>query len=151
MQRRIGMGILLILTLGIVTACSGRGTAASLDPVSHGGDVTNYVSLVDALRAEGVTVEPAGTISQPFFSVEGQAITVNGEQVQVFEFADAAAASAAAQDVSPDGSSVGTSMMTWVAPPHFYKTDKLIVLYIGENEAVLAALESVVGEQIAGR
>lgn len=150
MQQRIAMLIVLVLALGIVTAC-GRGTAASPDAVSHGGDVTDYGSLVDALRAEGVTVEPAGTISQPFFSVEGQAITVNGEQVQAFEFADAAGADEAAQDISPDGSSVGTSMMTWVAPPHFYKTEKLIVLYVGENEEVLTALESVLGEQIAGR
>lgn len=149
MQRQIGVLLLFVLVLGIVTAC-GRGTAASPDAVSHGNEVTDYVSLVDALRAEGATVEPAGSVSQPFFSVEGQAVTVNGEQVQVFEFADAATVDAAAEDISPDGSSVGTSMMTWVAPPHFYKAGKLIVLYVGENEAVLTALESVLGEQIAG-
>jgi hypothetical protein len=112
---------------------------------------TDYASLVDALREQGVTVESAGTVSQPFFTVEGQAITVNGEQVQVFVFADTAAASAAAAQVSDDGSSVGTNMITWIAAPHFYQAGRLIVLYIGDQAAVQSALESVLGEQFAGR
>ena len=36
--------------------------------VSHGGPVKDYVSLVDGLRAAGATVDPAGTLSQPFFA-----------------------------------------------------------------------------------
>ncbi len=112
---------------------------------------TDYASLVDALREQGVTVESAGTVSQPFFTVEGQAITVNGEQVQVFVFADTAAASAAAAQVSDDGSSVGTNMITWIAAPHFYQAGRLIVLYIGDQAAVQSALESVLDEQFAGR
>ncbi len=40
--------------------------------VSHGGPVEDYVSLVDNLRAAGATVDPAGTVSQPFFAPQGQ-------------------------------------------------------------------------------
>lgn len=119
--------------------------------VSHGGPVTDYVSLIDQLRAAGATVESAGAVSQPFFSVKGQVIKVNGEDVQVFEYTDAAAAEAEAATVSPDGGSIGTSMVTWVAAPHFYKTGKLIVLYIGNNQTSLAALETALGPQFAGR
>ena len=119
--------------------------------VSHGGPVTDYVSLFDNLRAAGATVEPAGDISQPFFSVTGNAITVNGENVQVFEYTDAAVADAEALLVSADGSSVGTTMVNWVAAPHFYKTGKLIVLYVGDNTAVINVLEAVLGPQFAGR
>ncbi len=120
--------------------------------VSHGGPTSDYVSLVDNLRAAGATVEPAGeVINQPFFSVTGSIITVNGGDVQVFEYADAATAEAEAALVSPDGSSVGTSMVGWVASPHFYRVEKLIVLYVGDGEAVTAVLESVLGQQFAGR
>ncbi len=119
--------------------------------VSHGGPVTDYVSLIDNLRAAGATVEPAGDISQPFFSVKGNAITVNGGDVQVFEYADAATADAEAALISPDGSSIGTTMVSWVAAPHFYKTGRLIVLYVGDNASVLNALEGVLGPQFAGR
>ncbi len=38
-----------------------------------------------------------------------------------------------------------------VAAPHFYKIDKLVVLYVGENERVINVLEELVGPQIAGR
>ncbi len=117
----------------------------------HGGPVTDYVSLVDNLRAAGATVNPAGEVEQPFFSVKGFVIKVNNGDVQVFEYMDANAAEAESQLVSPDGSSVGTSMVGWVAPPHFYKVEKLIVLYVGENEDTIGMLDSVLGPQFAGR
>jgi len=42
-------------------------------------------------------------------------------------------------------------MPFWVGPPHFYKVEKLIVLYVGENEDTIGILESVLGPQFAGR
>lgn len=119
--------------------------------VSPGGPVTDYVSLIDQLRTAGATVELAGAVSQPFFSVKGQVIKVNGEDVQVFEYTDAAAAEAEAATVSPDGGSIGISMVTWVAAPHFYKTGKLIVLYVGDNQTIITTLETALGPQFAGR
>jgi len=113
--------------------------------------VTDYVSLIDNLRAAGATVEPKGEVSQAFFSVKGQVMSVNGGEVQVFEYADESAAEADAALISPDGGSIGTSMVTWVAAPHFYKIGKLIVLYVGNDSAVMKVLESVLGPQFAGR
>ncbi len=83
--------------------------------------------------------------------MKGLVITVNGSNVQVFEYATADEADAEAALVSPDGSSIGTTMASWVAPPHFYKAEKLIVLYVGESEAIIDILESVLGPQFAGR
>jgi hypothetical protein len=133
-------GVILLLSLVFITGCGGQQPP-----------VTDYVSLIDSLRAAGATVEPAGDISQPFFSVKGNVITVSGEDVHVFEYADADAADSEATTVSPDGSSVGTSMIGWVARPHFYKAGKLIVLYVGDSKAVTDVLESVLGTQFAGR
>jgi len=76
---------------------------------------------------------------------------VNSDDVQVFEYRDNATAETDAQLVSPDGSSIGTSMPFWVGPPHFYKVEKLIVLYVGENEDTIGILDSVLGPQFAGR
>ncbi len=56
-----------------------------------------------------------------------------------------------ADTVSADGSSIGTTMMTWVATPHFYKAGKLIGLYVGDDSNVLGILEEVLGPQFAGR
>lgn len=125
--------------------------AAPPPVVSHGGPVTDYVSLFDNLRAAGASVAPAGDISQPFFSVTGNAITVDGENVQVFEYADTEQAEAQAALVSPDGSSIGTTMASWIAPPHFYQAGKIIVLYVGDDTTLINVLESVMGPQFAGR
>lgn len=157
---RLNRNLALIMVIFMLTAL-GAGCASPQPPapppsppppvVSHGGSVTDYVSLFDNLRAAGAAVEPAGDISQPFFSVKGNVITVNGGDVQVFEYTDAAAADTEAALVSPDGSSIGTTMVSWVAAPHFYKTGKLIVLYVGDNTAVINVLEAVLGSQFAGR
>jgi hypothetical protein len=144
----ITISLLFVLTAWIM-GCVEDGQQAPI--TSHGGPVEDYVSLVDNLRASSLTVEPAGEISQPFFSVEGQLITVNGsDTVQVFEYTDAAAADAEASQVAPDGLSVGTTSILWVATPHFYKKGKLIVLYVGDNTIVTDALTSLLGPQFAG-
>ena len=142
---------MLAISLALVLAIVGvAGCASEEPPVSHGGLVKDYISLIDNLRQAGATVEPAGELTQPFFSVNGAVITVNGSDVQVFEYADAADAEAEAALVSPDGSSIGTSNVRWIASPHFYRAEKLIVLYIGDSEAITDLLESVLGQQFAG-
>ena len=113
--------------------------------------VVDYINLIDHMRAAGAIVEPSGEISQPFFSVKAQVITVNGGDVQVFEYADIDDAEAEAGLVSPDDSSIGTSMVNWVATPHFYKSGKLLVLYVGDDTTIIDALEAVLDAQFAGR
>lgn len=139
----------LILFVAVALLISGAACAGPA-PVSP-GPVQDYTSLVDNLRAAGATVEPAGSVSQPFFAFEGKALTVNSENLQVFEYPDEASADAEASLVSPDGSSIGTSIPFWVAPPHFYKAGRIIVLYLGENKALMDLLESALGPQFAGR
>ena len=117
--------------------------------VSHGGPVKDYVSLVDNLRGAGAAIDPADNVSQPFFAPQGQVLTVNGEDVQAFEFASAEEADAVAETVSADGSSIGTSMVGWVAPPHFYKAGKLIVLYVGCDSDLINVLQETMGPQFA--
>ena len=75
---------------------------------------------------------------------------VNGESVQVMDYGDAAALEVEATGISPDGSSVGITMIMWVAAPHFFRTDSLMVLYVGESPTVTEALTQR-GPQFAGR
>ena len=41
-------------------------------------------------------------------------------------------------------------MASWIGPPHFYLAERLIVLYIGEDQSVIELLETVLGPQFAG-
>jgi hypothetical protein len=112
--------------------------------------VDDLDALIRELRNEGAAVNIVGSISQPFFSASGQVLRVNGEDVQVFEYENAAAAQGEAARVSPDGSSVGTTIITWVSTPHFYRSGRVIVLYVGRSRELLSLLDSVLGPQFAG-
>ncbi len=109
------------------------------------------MSLIDHLRAANAIVVPTGTLTQPFFSVTGQVITVNSEQVQIYEYANEDGANADAARISPDGGTIGNAMVDWIAPPHFYKQGKLIVLYVGTSTSVMHVLKGILGPQFAGR
>ena len=157
-----GAGVLVV----VVAACGNGGEptspsdeAPTTPVVSHGGPVSDYVSLVDNLRAAGATVDPAGTMSADYFAPQGQLFTVNGERVETFEFASTEEADAAAGGVSATGTSIVTtmadgsqmaSMVDWFAPAHFYKAGKLIVIYVGSDNDVIDALQEAMGPQFAG-
>ena len=112
---------------------------------------TGLVRLTENLRAQGGTVAlTRERVSQPFFPVAGRIININGEALQVFEYATPAAASAQATRVSADGTTIGTSKPTWMATPHFFKSGKLIVFYIGGNLTIVELLRTTLGSQFAG-
>lgn len=138
--------ILLVLLFALIlSACANAST--SPEPLT----VADKASLIAALQASGATVETGESIIQDFFSPEGSIIKVNGADVQVFEYESAEAMENEASQVAPDGGSVGTSMMMWMDTPHFYKTGRIIVLYIGSDQPILDLLEKAMGPQFAGR
>lgn len=135
-----------IFSLFLLTGCNGSDTPT----VSHGGPVRDHVSLVDTLRGQGLTVEPTGPISQPFFSRPGQTLRVNDQDIQVFEFEDSAAMESQAKEISSDGMSIGNTVVQWISPPHFFSKGKILVLYLGTDSELLKKLEAALGKPIAG-
>ena len=146
---------MILLTMLLLTAvsagCAAQGVSGAPVDTTPSGEVEELDGLVEALQAEGADVEPGDSIEQPFLSVQGQIIKVNGADVQVFEYASAEDLGLEASQVSEDGSSIGTSMVGWVADPHFYRSGRLLILYVGEDRTVIDLLESVVGPQFSGR
>ncbi len=138
--------IIIFVSLAFISGCARPHNQNRL----QGGPVKDYESLVNNLRAAGLRVEPAGEASQPFFSAKGRAIKVDQSEIQAFEYPDEAEAQAEAARVSPDGLSVGTSKITWIGPPHFFKKGRLIVLYVGNEAGVIDALKAALGPQFAG-
>lgn len=126
----------------LISACAAVPTVAPSEPGAYG-------VLIDALRAAGADVEPVREIRQPFLSVPGKVISVNGVEIQVFEYEDEAAMRAEAATIAADGSSVGTTMITWAEPPHFFAKGGLIVLYVGAGSELVQLLVDILGEPIA--
>ncbi|HSL46502.1 MAG TPA: hypothetical protein VK897_23920 [Anaerolineales bacterium] len=135
---------LLILLAGalILAACGGQPASA------HGYGTEEFLA---ELREKGVEAEKGDSVEQGFFSVIGTFVNFNGESVQVFEYDSAETMESDAVLVDAEGSSIGTSMVSWVATPHFYKKGRILVLYVGDNAEALETLESVLGPQFAGR
>ena len=146
-MRLIFMTLPLSLLLGAghcQTRSAGRGT-------SKAASRQTTESLAAALRAGGFPVKVADDIiTQPFFSVRAKVLVVDEADLQVYEYPTAAAAAADAAKISPSGSPIGTSMPNWMRPPHIYRHDNLILIYLGDNPRVRAALEAQAGRQIAG-
>lgn len=126
--------------------------------------VTDYISLIDNLLYDGrLVVKPRGDTAFPgddpqrrFFSGAGKRIELNGENISVLEYEDEATAQAEAKFISPDGCTYTSENWTmvagisWIAPPHFYKAGRIIVLYVGGNQEIIDLLEKLVGSQFAG-
>jgi hypothetical protein len=123
----------------------------SLSRLQPAGDVPQ---LIETLRAGGAMVEPIGSATLDFLSVEGQIFTIDGERIQIYAYPDSASASADAARFSSDGAQINTDagvlLVNWVATPHLYRADKLLVVYLGDNAATLARLDGVLGARFAG-
>jgi hypothetical protein len=144
---------LLVLIAVLLTAC---GTTQG--PPSHGGTVQDQVSLIDTLRSKNVSVDISGGISQPFLHApSGTIVRLSGgplttpADVQLFEYGSASAASGDTKQIRPDGSGNATTIVDWVAPPHFFVKGRVMAIYVGSDQAVLNLLSSVLGPQFAGR
>jgi hypothetical protein len=115
----------------------------------------DYAAVVADLRAAGFTVEelPLDT-AHLFFAPRGRALRVDGEQVVVFSYPDALAALADTRGITPDGfgknSATGGMQVSWVARPHFYRRDALVVQYIGDAAALIRRLTALLGAPFAG-
>lgn len=142
---------LFFLAVGSATCGGDFSATKQVQGQSLASPVTDQASLISKLRAAGASVEAVGEVDQPFLSVTGTMIKLQGEDVQVFQYSSAAEMEAQAAPISRDGSAVGTRKIFWVGPPHFFKQGKLLVLYVGDDDKVLKALEAVLGRQFAGQ
>lgn len=138
-------------TARVVEPAAGQPVATS-----HGGPVQDHVSLVDNLRARGLTVTPESSLpKQPFLRGDGTVLAISGAgiaatRIQSFEYDSTAAAAADAATFGPDGSPRGTSIM-WIGPPHLYQRGRVLVIYVGADPSVTALLTDLLGPQFSGR
>ncbi len=142
---------LILIAASLLAGCGAAsqppaetGEAPTLPSGETATSIADPASLVAALQAGGVTVEPAPGDTPPgLFDLLPQRYTASGGELHIYEFPDETSAQAAA-DTIPD-----LLMVTrWIAPPHFYHHGRLIVLYLGDDTAVTGSLGGLLGPQI---
>jgi hypothetical protein len=121
-------------------------TPANTMPESQAGGT--YSALLPTLQATGATVAETGQLGQTFFGVPAYLIQVNGADLQVYEFADEQAQAQASDTISQAGYAIGTTQIEWIDQPHFWAQERLIVLYVGQDEETINMLTMLLGEPI---
>ena len=110
------------------------------------------LNLLADLTAQGALVSASpGRISKPYLSVPGSVVQVNGQPVQVFEYADAAALATDVASLAPSASSIGGRPLAWPAAPHFWRKDGLLALAVSNDQGLVELISRVLGPQFAGR
>ena len=107
-----------------------------------------------ALEREGASVafaEVMSTSAHPYFRMPAARYVVNAENLYAFEYETESGAAAEGGRIAPDGASVGTTQISWASDPHFYRTGRVVVLYVGRQSSTLGLLQRMLGQQIAGR
>ena len=148
------IAVLLVAALIIMTAC-GTGAAASGTP--DGG--LTYAQLRDQLRALDASVQEGSSGSGGWLEGTVHFLTVNGAKINVYEYATTQAAAQDAAHISPDGSTITRTdssgsgqgvAIDFIAPPHWFATGHVIVLYIGCDSTLMGHLQQVLGPPFAG-
>ena len=144
----IRRSLISALLLAAFTACTPAQSSPETIGASEGP--RDYRTLVAQLRQAGLAVESAGPIEQTFFTPQANVIRIGDlGEAQVYEYPTATQAEAEAASVNANGS-IGTSMPMWIAPPHFFRSGSLLVLYLGSDERTLSTLRRLLGEPFAG-
>lgn len=97
------------------------------------------LGLLDKIQASGTdpSVIQGSKINRPPFSVAGVLLTLQGDNVQVFEYGSAAAASSEARDFLESSTGAASSRL--------YVDGPLAVLYTGNRQDVISTLDSALG------
>ena len=140
--KRCLLAVAIPLAIALVAACG-----ASISP-AH--DVAGLLKSLEQAGFGTPEQEDTNVLESRFFSVPGIALVVPGRRVLAFEFADEPEAAAQAGLVSPDGSGIGNKFVGWRDTPHFFSRGRLIVIYQGDNQKMLDALDEALGPQFAG-
>jgi hypothetical protein len=143
--------VALFATVGCSRSPARPGDVNGLQPTER------VAALIAALAQQGVTVVPKEQMPREShcLSVGALRLATNEENLYVFEYESAGAADRDAAAVSPDGSYITGTGRTceffWIGPPLFYKSDRLIALYVGTNQNFVRALDRVLGRPFASR
>ena len=102
--------------------------------------------FVVALQNAGADVQVVQTVTaeSSLFGVPATHLRVNGAEVAVYEFATVAEADAGVARVP-----FILATTTFPPGPHFYRGNRIIVLYVGQDAAMISLLDRLLGPAFA--
>ena len=113
--------------------------------------ISSVEALVAQLSETGVDVTYQGqALERAFFLPAAHPININGQDVRVFTYDSVKALEEDASKISLDGTTLDLTSVLWIAPPRFYARGTYLALYVGADEEIIDALESIPVQAVAG-
>lgn len=135
--RRITLGLCGLLLM----ACGGQQPGAASEQA--------ITQLVDTLQQGGIMAQRTGPSNIAWLnSAPGHAYRLNDGNLFIHAYSSAETAQNVAAQIPPRADDGQTD---WAGPPHFFRCDDLIVLYVGQAPAVTSSLTERCGPQFAGQ
>ena len=113
-----------------------------------GSENFGHAEVVAALTRDGILVEESGTAPGSPFSVDAQKVLAGGHELRVFEYPDGAAREHESSTIGMGGYSVNGTPIEWIAPPHYWVRSRVIVLYLGDDDAAITMVTAALGEPL---
>ncbi|HBN29222.1 MAG TPA: hypothetical protein DD421_09380 [Clostridiaceae bacterium] len=113
-----------------------------------------YEELVRNLENMSYTIE-AEDVEESILLGERKWLTLNGsDNISVYLYENSNRMEKDSSYLSNDGFSYNNVKesidIEWVSYPHFFKSENMIILYVGENSEIVHVLKELVGSQFAG-
>lgn len=128
---------------------TGRSVEGRLEgEISDGSPTFNIIYLI---RSAGNSVQVIDKVEREGLGEGFVLMVAETNRLEVYEYGSINDRLEVEKAISPDGGTVAGKSMDWEDSPHFFHTDKTIVLYQGSDADNVAQLAGVFGQQFAGK
>jgi hypothetical protein len=134
-----------IMAIALIACSSYRPPPPASAPLWERCASASFLQLADELRAQWFWVARQGVVSPPYFSVDGEVLQVEHEAVLVFTYPDEEARARESATIAEDASRIGSYAPQWTSPPTIWTGDDIIVIQLGDDEAIAGALTRILG------
>ena len=141
----VGVLAAAISTL-LIGGCSGREASGELIPAP------DYQKILSRLQGWDLKLAEIGEVRTPCYSVSPRVLLVGGGTLEVYEYRDQSSATVAIGRISPGyyaAQIAATGLIEEASSPHFYRGDRLLVIYRGTDARVVEALDGALGPEFA--
>ena len=130
----------------LIGGCGGR--EASGEPIP----APDYQKILSRLQDWDLKLAEIGEIRTPCYSVNPRVLLVGGGALEAYEYRDKSSAVVAIGRISPGYYATqvaATGLTEEASSPHFYRGDRLLVIYRGTDARVVEALNGALGTEFA--
>ena len=145
-KRVLNLVTITLAAMWLLSACD-SGEAKS-EPIP----APDYQKIISRLQAWDLRVAEVGNMRARCYSVPPRLLLVGGGTLEVYEYGDQSSADIAIARISPgyfEAQIAAAGLTEGASSTHFYKGDRLLVIYTGTDARVVEALDSGLGPEFA--